>query len=217
MVTATLVDEELWEACRAGDAGARGRLIERHLPLAHMVAKRHRGLLFDDSLDQPDLAAYGYLGLVDAVDTFDPERGFAFSTYAVTVIRHRIFKELRRLKPPTWGREGNRNGPALLSVLSLDAPRSNDPDSDPLLDSIACPEPGPEERAENSDMAEQVRQALRELDPRQQKVLYLYYYQELNFDDIGSVFGVSKARAAKIRDRALERLRETLQQQLALA
>jgi len=64
---------------RTGDPAIRDQLIERALPLAHQVARRyHRsGEPFDDLLQ------VARLGLCKAVDRFDPERGVAFSTYAV--------------------------------------------------------------------------------------------------------------------------------------
>ncbi len=73
---------------RHGDLDARRQLVERYLPLARSLARRYerRGESFDD------LMQVASLGLVKAIDRFDPERGLSFSSYAVPT----MLGELRR-------------------------------------------------------------------------------------------------------------------------
>lgn len=67
----------------------REEFIEQNLPLVHSICKRFTGR----GIEYDDLYQAGCIGLIKAVDAFDKEKGFAFSTYAVPV----IMGEVRRL------------------------------------------------------------------------------------------------------------------------
>ena len=77
---------ELGRRARAGDPEARTRLVEKNLRLAVAVAKKFRG----QGLPFEDLIQEGNIGLMKAVDKFDPEMGNRFSTYATWWIRQSI-------------------------------------------------------------------------------------------------------------------------------
>ena len=88
-------DVELGWLVRDGDTGARRVLIERYIPLARSLALRYRRTA--EPLD--DLIQVASLALVKAVDRWDPDRGHAFSTFAVPT----ILGELRRhFRDTTW-------------------------------------------------------------------------------------------------------------------
>ena len=88
-------ETELWRRHADGDRAARERLIQCYLRLANSLARRYGRT--SEPLD--DLDQVAYLGLVKAVDRFDPGRGVAFSSFAVPS----ILGELKRhFRDRTW-------------------------------------------------------------------------------------------------------------------
>ena len=94
-------ERELFERLHDADAsdaersGVRDELIETHMPLVHHLARRYA----DRGEPLEDVTQVATIGLIQAIDKFDPERGSAFSTYAVPTILGAI---RRHFRDATW-------------------------------------------------------------------------------------------------------------------
>ena len=88
---------DLWRRYKLTDDEAlRERLILHYAPLVKFVAGRV-GVGLPRNVDLADCVSVGVLGLIDAIEKFDPERGIAFEPYAISRIRGAILDELRAL------------------------------------------------------------------------------------------------------------------------
>jgi RNA polymerase sigma factor for flagellar operon FliA len=91
------VEERLWlEYRRTKDQKIRETFVIQYSPLVKFVAGKV-AVGMPHSVEFDDLVGFGSIGLLDAIDKYDPERGVKFKTYAVTRIRGAIFDELRQI------------------------------------------------------------------------------------------------------------------------
>lgn len=96
-MAATAVIEELWDAlCSRNDKAAKESLILQYAPLVKHVAGR-LSIALPPVLEMDDILSSGMLGLIRAVDHYDPKRGVPFENYAATCIKGAILDQLRAL------------------------------------------------------------------------------------------------------------------------
>ena len=169
-------ERELTILAAAGDQPARQRLIESNLRLVVSIAKRYTGY----GLDLDDLVGHGTVGLITAIDRFEPERGLKLSTYAT----YRILKDIRDavrahraiaipkqtealLKADVIALKPKRR--ALLRA-ALAATRVRPLDAD-TASRLIDPRPGPAVEAEHREDMSRLYAALESLDPRERYVL----------------------------------------------
>jgi RNA polymerase sigma factor FliA len=202
---------QLWASCRQGDSASRCALIERYAPLATSVARRMRvptGAL----MGRDDIESAALIGLINAVDRYDPERGIPFEGYAGLRIRGAILDELRRLDDHTRGERQRA--------------RTVDADTDPEIGAYAATlsldmllETGERDWAADDDIAAEddlqdlrtrVESALDCLPPRQREVLARYYGDALTLRESAVRMGISEARACQLHGRAIHNLRREL-------
>jgi RNA polymerase sigma factor FliA len=89
--------QQLWRDYRKSkDQGVRDRLILTYAPLVKYVAGR-LGSGLPAHVDENDLVSYGLLGLIGAIERYDPARDIKFETYAIARIKGAIIDELRAL------------------------------------------------------------------------------------------------------------------------
>jgi RNA polymerase sigma factor FliA len=92
-----VVTEDLATYAITRDPVLRDQLAVRHLPLVKFVARKMSSSL-PDYVELDDLVSWGSIGLLDAIEKFEPTRGYKFSTYAVTRIRGEILDGLQKME-----------------------------------------------------------------------------------------------------------------------
>src|SRR5215217_4144688 len=114
---------DLSRRAKAGDKRARQRLIEKNLRLVISVAKKYRGI----GLPFEDLIQEGNIGLMKAVEKFDPDRGWRFSTYATWWVRQAVQRAVadkgRTIRVPVHMGEKIRKMGRTYSELSAELER----------------------------------------------------------------------------------------------
>ena len=202
---------QLWARCREGDSASRCELIERYAPLATAMARRMR-VPTNALTGRDDIESAALVGLIDAVDRFDPDRGVPFEGYAGLRIRGAVLDELRRVDDHT--RDERRRARAVAddtepeigafhATLSLDL----------LLESGDrdwAAEDQTDDRYESQDLRGRVESALRCLPPRQRELLARYYGDALTLRQSAVQMGISEARACQLHGRAILNLRREL-------
>ena len=97
MTTRADETQQLWlDYRRTGDQKIRDRLILTYAPLVKYVAGR-LGSGLPAHVEEGDLVSYGLLGLIGAIERFDPDRDIKFETYAIARIKGSIIDELRSM------------------------------------------------------------------------------------------------------------------------
>lgn len=194
---------ELWARCRAGDATARQELIERHLPLCRQLARATK-VLPTGARGPEDLEAAGVVGLIQAVDRFDPSRGIPFKGYAALRVRGAILDEVRRLDELTRDArrlacEDEHRGAVSLEFLQ-ERGEMGDPTEIAEVDA----------RAAHDGLRDDVERALAAIPVRERAILASYYSDGLTLATIGRRLGISEARVSQLHTRAIAQLRSVL-------
>jgi RNA polymerase sigma-B factor len=180
-----------------GDLAARERLIEAYLPLAQSLARRfaHRGERVED------LEQVGSIGLIKAVDRFEPSRGVDFAAFAVPNIVGEIKRHLRDrsslIRVPRREQEaeaelGRPRRQLALALTEETSPASADGGFQASEDRVA------------------VSSYLRGLHRRERQVLRCRYFGDMSQTEIAERLGISQTHASRLLASGLAKLRANL-------
>lgn len=226
VVRADSVDLAL--ACVDHDSAARNRLIEKHIPLVKAIARRY----VYTCEPYEDLVQVGSIGLIKAVDRFEPAHGVDLAAFAVPNILGEIRRYLRDLSAPVRLPRRNQEISARIRVTrrQLSARLQRNPTSSELARAVDLNE---HELAE-ALQAEQVRtpvslgeardiagadafdesedrlsvlSSMRLLHRRERQALRLRFYDDLSQDEIARRLGLSQTHTSRVLASGLAKLR----------
>lgn len=209
-----MTNEEIAIAIKQGDSAYLPILWERMQKMTRRHAAWYRRKLSDDfnhSVDTEDLIQSGYFALLEAVKHYDPERGFAFSTYFGYDLR----AEFRKVTGTKTGCKLDASNYA----LPLDLPCGEDDDGS-IVDLIADPGNQMQRMDEciyTSELHDALEEALDLLTERQRLVLTRRYYQEISFGQQAKSDGISKQSILYTAEAALEKIRRNDKVMMKLA
>ena len=193
-------ENEVINLYRAGDSDARNTLIERNLRLvAHIVKKYSSG-----EKENEDLISIGTIGLIKAIDTFDPDKGIKLATYAARCIENELLM---------WYRSQKKQSKEVYLNDSIGADREGNEIS--LMDIIETEDEDVAERLERDENVIRIRRLVKKcLTEREMRIICLRYGltasgNELTQREIASMYGISRSYVSRIEKKALQKLRKS--------
>lgn len=185
-------EQAAFAAMALGDRSARDKLIRHNLRLVAHVAKKY----YTTPDKQDDFISIGTIGLIKAVDTYDPARTVRFASYASQCIQNELRMYLRRVR-----REAG--------TLSLQEPLEGENGMLTLADTLPD-EAVMEEDCERRDAAVRLRTLVEQLPERDRQLLTLRYGlgggAPLTQQEVAARFGISRSYVSRLEKRALTEL-----------
>ncbi|AXM87966.1 MAG: RNA polymerase sigma-E factor [Anoxybacillus sp.] len=190
-------EEMLLQKLPSGDETARSLLIERNLRLVVYIARKFE----NTGINIEDLISIGTIGLIKAVNTFNPEKKIKLATYASRCIENEILMYLRR---------NNK----VRSEVSFDEPLNIDWDGNELLLSDVL---GTEDDVITKDLEANIDRnllfrALDQLSDREKQIMELRFGltggEEKTQKDVADLLGISQSYISRLEKRIIKRLRK---------
>lgn len=163
-------------------------------------------------VDVDDLVSSGIIGLAEAWDRFDPERGVAFVAYAVPRVRGAIIDAIRASDwvPRKARMKARETGEPVASLISFDGSQSDgETDAPGRIADKDTPEPGFELLA--AEQRQELLLALNRLPERERYIISAHYFEGVQLAHIAGEFGVTESRVSQLHGRALRMLREGIE------
>lgn len=212
-------DQALWARLRShGDTRARELLYARHAPWASAIAKRVHRRFTGYSVDRDDFIQNANIGLLDAIDRFDPTRGIEFRAYAAMRVRGSVFNGIRAI----IGAPGRERFDERLEHLGA----AGDDAFDNVVESIVglglgymLDDLAHSPLADSSDglafvqrhqVAWRLAAAVETLPPRLKSLIVRHYFEFEPLVRLAEEWRVTKGRVSQIHRAALDALRKAL-------
>jgi RNA polymerase sigma-B factor len=221
----------LTRACQQGDLDARTQLVVEHMPLVKTVARHYAGR--GEQLD--DLVQVGSIGLMKAIERFEPDRGVAFHSYALPTIRGEISHYLRdscslvrtssrlrdlrsslvRISDDLRSRLERAPTPAEVAFAAgvdesrvVEAFRAQPA----LIDNVDDLEVQAVDPFEGSEDRATLSAAMRTLTELERRVVYRRFFEDSTQGEIARELGVSQMQVSRLIRKAVEKMREVLEE-----
>ena len=186
-----------------GQKEAKRLLIERNLRLVAHIARKYQNA--DE--DMEDLISIGTIGLIKAVDSFDPSKNSRLASYAARCIDNELLMMLRARKK-------------ISREVSLFEPIGTDKEGNEisLLDIVEQEQPDIVEQMEQKHRLGKLFAAMDQvLTEREKEILYLRYGlldgEEVTQKEIGKKYGISRSYVSRLEKKALLKLRAEMERQ----
>ena len=183
----------------AGDAAVRSSLIEHNLRLVVYIARK-----FDNTgADADDLVSVGTIGLIKAVNSFDPAKNIKLATYASRCIENEILMYLRRLV-------------RVRNEVSFDEPLNTDWEGNELLlsDILGTDSDVVYKDVETGVEKELLRGALRKLPERDRRIMTMRFgldgKEEMTQKDVADVLGISQSYISRLEKKIIAKLKSEI-------
>ena len=194
------------EALERGEESAKQRLIEHNLRLVVFISRRFE----NTGIYLEDLISIGTIGLIKGINTYRLDKNIKLATYASRCIENEILMYIRKT--------ANQK-----TEISLDEPINMDYDGNELLLSDIL---GTDENVVTGALEDDVdiqilRQALRELSPREREIMQMRYglegQKELTQKEVAKVMGISQSFISRLEKKIMHRLKKELIRQTSCA
>src|SRR5699024_6281105 len=190
-------EKELLVLLPKGDKSARAILIERNLRLVVYIARKFE----NTGINIEDLISIGTIGLIKAVNTFNPEKKIKLATYASRCIENEILMYLRR---------NNK----IRSEISFDEPLNVDWDGNELLlsDVLGTDEDIITKDIETSVDKHLLKNALSQLNPREKQIMELRFglvgQEAKTQKNVADMLGISQSYISRLEKKIIRRLQK---------
>lgn len=193
-------ERECLEAMKKGDTSAKNELIEHNLRLVAHIIKKY----YSNSVQQDDLISIGTIGLIKAINTFDPDKGTRLATYAARCIENEILMQFRAQKKTAQD-------------ISVNEPIDTDSEGNPLtlMDIISTEDEIVEDIYKMTMLKKLASEIERISDPREKSIIIMRYGLDggkaMTQLEVSKKLNISRSYVSRIEKKALKSLRKALE------